>query len=400
MMANRIMARATPSVLRWARESAGLAIEQAASRVGVDADKLSAAERGEKPLTFSQLKEAAGAYKRPLAIFFLPQPPQTVPTGPDFRRVPEALGASMSPSLRFEIRRLQRKREIAERLGSSEDFDWSFVGSLTLETKVDEASALVRKLLAVTPEIRRTWKDDHAVFRWWRTAVEDTGVLVFLSRRIPIDEMRGCSIALLPFPVIAVNRGDLPRPRTFTLLHEFTHVLLGVPGVCDLDELDYHNELTRKQTEVFCNAVAAEVLVPRIDLLESDIVRRHRAGPPWSVENELRPLAAHFGASIEVVLRRLLTLGLAHQDEYSTYRTRSQRELAERRASDDDGGPNERGFEIVMRTQPSSYVRLVLDAMHRDQVTAADVADYLDMKLDHLDALERALFDTEKQNAR
>jgi hypothetical protein len=86
-----------------------------------------------------------------------------------------------------------------------------------------------------------------------------------------------------------------------------------------------------------------------------------------------------------------LTLDLATTDEYRAYRARWARE---RQAAEEIAEPQnfgEKQHELAMRTQGLPFVRLVLDAMHRDQVTAADVSDFLDMKLDHLNDLERAV---------
>lgn len=127
------MATVTPSVLRWARESAGFALDVAAKRIGVEPAKLSAAEDGSSLLTFPQLRKAAGVFKRPLAVFFLNEPPTVEIPVADFRRVPEALGTPTSPELRLEVRRLNRKREIAAWLGDADAIDWSYIGEITIE---------------------------------------------------------------------------------------------------------------------------------------------------------------------------------------------------------------------------------------------------------------------------
>jgi transcriptional regulator with XRE-family HTH domain len=124
-MAERVMATVTPAVLKWARESAGLPLDLAAQRIGVAQAKLSAAENGGGLLTFRQLRNAATVYKRPLAVFFLNEPPAVELPVADFRRVPEALGTPISLELRLEVRRLNRKREIAAWLGDADAVDWS-----------------------------------------------------------------------------------------------------------------------------------------------------------------------------------------------------------------------------------------------------------------------------------
>ena len=385
------MATVTPSVLKWARESAGLALDVAAKRIGVEPARLSAAEDGSGLLTFPQLRKAASVFKRPLAVFFLNAPPSTESPVADFRRVPEALGAPTSPELRLEVRRLNRKREIAAWLGDADAIDWSYIGEIAIDAAPapELVAARLRHLFGYGDLVRRQWRDDYQAFKWWRTAIENQGTLVFLSRRIAIDEMRGFSIARKPFPVIALNRGDQPRPRIFTLLHEFTHLLLGESAMCDISEdggLDAH----RRRIEIYCNAVAGETLVPRNELFAMDVVRQHPRNAVWS-DVELKEIASAFSVSVEAVLRRLLTLDVATLDEYRAYRARWAHEREAERAATEPQNWGEKQHEIAMRTQGLPFVRLVLEAMHRDAVTASDVSDFLDMKLDYLNDLELAV---------
>lgn len=386
------MASATPTVLRWARETAGLSIDDAAKRINNgQAAKLAAAEDGTGLLTFPQLRIAAGVYKRPLAVFFLREPPAQELQVADFRRLPNTHDAALSTKLRFELRRLGRKRDIAARLGGALQIDWSFVGGVALDSawSPELVADQLRKRFGVTSELRRQWRDEYQAFKWWRTAIENTGTLVFLSRGISVDEIRGFSIARAPFPLIALNRADHPRARMFTLLHEFTHVLLGESAMCDIVE-DDGIDARRRRIEVFCNAVAGEALVPRGELIALQAVQQHPAGDRWS-DAELESVAGAFAVSIEVVLRRLLTLGLAALDEYRDYRARWARERQTARDTAERQTFGEKQHEIAMRTQGLPYVRIVLDAMHRDEVTASQVSDFLDIKLDYLSDLERAV---------
>ena len=54
--------------------------------------------------------------------------------------------------------------------------------------------------------------------------------------------------------------GDANAGRVFTLLHEFTHLLLRQGGVCDLVQTAENTPDSR--LEAFCNAVAGAALVP------------------------------------------------------------------------------------------------------------------------------------------
>lgn len=63
----------TPNVLRWARESARITEEIAASKVPVSVEKLKEWEEGTDQPTIHQAQILAKAYKRPFALFFLPE---------------------------------------------------------------------------------------------------------------------------------------------------------------------------------------------------------------------------------------------------------------------------------------------------------------------------------------
>jgi len=51
-----------------ARSTSGLALEDAAAKIGVPPDPHSRWEDGKEDLTIAQLRKAAGVYKRPLAV--------------------------------------------------------------------------------------------------------------------------------------------------------------------------------------------------------------------------------------------------------------------------------------------------------------------------------------------
>jgi transcriptional regulator with XRE-family HTH domain len=78
-MATSPPAHIKPEVLRWARESIGYALEDAAGKIGVSPEKLALAEKGKQLLTIRQAEKAAHAYERPFAALFLPDAPGATP---------------------------------------------------------------------------------------------------------------------------------------------------------------------------------------------------------------------------------------------------------------------------------------------------------------------------------
>jgi transcriptional regulator with XRE-family HTH domain len=66
----------TPNVLKWARESARMSEETAAAKVSVTVEKFKEWEAGTNQPTIRQAQTLAKAYKRPFALFFLPEIPR------------------------------------------------------------------------------------------------------------------------------------------------------------------------------------------------------------------------------------------------------------------------------------------------------------------------------------
>ena len=84
-MVHRQYALVDGALLKWARESARFDLESAAKKLGVPAQRLDAWERGELRPTMNQLRKLANTYKRPIAVFYLPEPPTEFQALRDFR---------------------------------------------------------------------------------------------------------------------------------------------------------------------------------------------------------------------------------------------------------------------------------------------------------------------------
>ena len=63
-------------ILKWARERSGYTVDTIANAVNKDVSIVNDWESGERALTYVQLETLADKYKRPIAIFFFPDPPE------------------------------------------------------------------------------------------------------------------------------------------------------------------------------------------------------------------------------------------------------------------------------------------------------------------------------------
>ena len=385
-MAKRQYAHIRGELLVWARKSLRMGLEEAAERLGIPPDRLAAWESGERKPTVAQLRNVARVYRRPLAVFFLPRPPRDFHVPHDFRTVPGRPEPELSPELLTAIRLAQYRRQLAIELAEEEiEAVEGLVGSADLAMSADIVAAKARASLGVGLEEQKAWRTPYDALNRWKDAAEGLGILVFHFDGVPVEEARGFSLAEVPFPVIALNGKDSPNGRTFSLVHEFTHLLLNQPGISD--QREYRGTRSPNQrTEVFCNYVAGSVLVPREELERVRVVQSASPRTRWD-DNVLQHLAQEYSVSREVLLRRLLIIGKTNQRFYEAKR-------AEYARLKDRG--QRRGFLTVpmrvIREVGQPFLRVVLNAYYRQVITSSDISEYVGARLKHLPAIEHRLF--------
>jgi Zn-dependent peptidase ImmA (M78 family)/DNA-binding XRE family transcriptional regulator len=380
-------ALANPALLRWARESAGLSEQEIAKKVGVKAERIKACEAGRERLSIAQLRSFAVAVKRPLAVFYLPEPPRAFDALHDFRsHIAVAHERLISPDLAFEIRRAYDRREWALELASDLQLDTPrFDAAVQLNDDIETAATKLRKAIGVRIENQTRWRADHEAFREWRSLLESAGILTFQASHLQLEDARGFSISLKPLPAVIVNIKDAYRGRIFTMLHEVAHIALNKGGICDLDDNQRRNANSR--IELFCNRVAGAALYPRVDLLASEEVRRHRPDDPRWSDDDIQSLSRKFGGSREALLVRLLTLGRTNEKFYYEKRDQFREEYAKWREQ------RKGGFApphvISLSSAGPFFTTLVIENFNREHITASDVSEYLQVRVKHLPEIQR-----------
>lgn len=379
-------------LLVWARTSIGLTLEAAAKKLGVKPTRLVEWEAGLRSPTVSQLRKAASVYKRPLAVFFRPRPPVEPQPLHDFRRFPGQEQLGLSSDLLLEMRRARRRRAVTlELLGDLERPVDTLPLRASLDDDPEEVGARGRAWLGIGLAQQARWQGSNEALNNWIVAFESRGFLVFQTSDVGLDEMRGFSLSDRRAPVIVLNAKDQARARVFTLMHEFAHVMLDTGGVCDPQRVGRQAHNADERVEVFCNHVAGALLVPSGALLADPRVTEQQ-GRTWS-DATISGLADAFAVSREVILRRLLILGRASETFYELKRSEYMEHYARlaARAREQEGGGYAPVFRIALRDNGRRYTSLVLDAFQREQITPADVSDYLGVRLKHLDLIAGAL---------
>src|SRR5690606_8856336 len=120
----------TPNVLKWARESARMTEEKAAAKVSVTIERLKKWEEGISQPTIKQAQTLAKAYKRPFALFFLPEVPRDFQPLQDFRK---SGSKELTTASVFIIREIQQKQNwISDVYEENQEDKLSFVGRFSI----------------------------------------------------------------------------------------------------------------------------------------------------------------------------------------------------------------------------------------------------------------------------
>lgn len=387
-MAASHRAEINPELLIWARETSRMDISYASKKLGVPEEKLTGWESGKEKPTIKQLRKVAKSYRVNFGAFFLPEPPEIFKSPvKDFRRHHGTTFSDINPEIFIDLRGNINSREIAleleQELGEKVK---NFELTCSIEEDPKVVAQRIRKELDISFSVQKKFRESRVAFNNWRNRISDYGCLVLQSTKIALDEMRGYSVYHEQKPLIVVNRKDPYSARTFTLLHELTHILLRSSGLCDLNantSLPAHEQ----KLEIFCNQVAAQALVPDEILLSYPVLKG--VEPDQWNDEILAPIARDFGVSREVILRKLLSHNLTTNAFYEESRERYRQEAETAR------NKRKSGFVTpsidAVSSKSKQFVSLVFDAMNSSVITANDASDYLGVKAKHFSKIESGL---------
>ena len=284
----------------------------------------------------------------------------------------------MEDNLRKEIALAQQRREatadLLAMLGVRAEIDLPIV---TMADNVEIVAGEVRKYFGVTTEQQTSAAGPEEVFEIWRHAIESKKILVLLAHYThEIANYSGFAITEeQPFTILINHYQHSKRHVLFTLLHELAHVLLRAPGVSLLSS-EHH-------TELFCNALAAAILLPADDFF-ADPLARDLSEDNWQ-ESRLRALSETWKVSQDCVLRRLHTFDRVSWDFYLRYKLLF--DSAWKPVEIEKAGPA-LYFSETSKKLGSFFPALAFSARARNLINSADLAGFLGVQVKHLRGLE------------
>ncbi len=375
-----------PSVIRWARESMGMSVEDVAHKLKRPLEEVLAWETddGASP-TYAQLENLAyKVFKRPLAIFFLPAPPSEIPPAREFRTLPDADLQTLHADTYVQVRKAHAYqitlREVFE--GANPSVKQIAQGvPLDMHQPVEAQARAVREALGIALNDQIRWKSDEIALKRWREAVEASGIFVF---KAPFKQKDISGFCLLDanFPLIYLNNSTTKTRQIFSLLHELAHLLLNVNGISKF-EASYMNRLpaAERRVEQFCNKIAAEMLIPSDDFDQQISRLPHDAE---SVQDHLyADLANRYGVSREAVLRRLLDLERVSQ---AFYEHKAKFWANQKRSA--SGGDWYASQNAYLSDR---FAQEVIGRHYRNQISVEQASEFLGIKAKNFAGLEQRI---------
>jgi Zn-dependent peptidase ImmA (M78 family) len=377
-------ANLSPKVLKWAVKRVEVSVADLARAVGTGELAVTQWLEGESSPTFRQAKALATRLRLPFGYLFLPTPPPEELPIPDFRRVAGSQVATASVDLRDVVLAVMRRQDwLSEFLREAHAEPVEVVAQARDSESDIEVAANIRTSLKLTGSARPG--NAEALLRDLVQRVEALRVNVLRSgivgnnthRPLRVDEFRGFALSDEFAPFIFINGVDAPQAQAFTLIHELAHIWRGDSGISG------NIEEGSDSAEVFCNRVAAEVLVPAAEFREF-----------WSedlpIKDAVRQASQHFRISRYVVAIRAFESGLLGRTTLMSlldeYRSESGRDTSR------SGGDF---YKTLIARNGRAFTSTVVDAVTSQRVLVRDAASLLEARPAQLPRLGRELSSVE-----
>lgn len=334
---------------------------------------------GDSQPTFNQLEKVSKALGIPFGYFFLQTPPNEDLSIVEYRTIDSIALTKPSRNLIDTLHDMEQIQDwMHNYLLSIESDKLKFVGALKNETSSIDIAKYIRQLLGIKTDWFKSTKTFDESFSLLRHAMSNAGVIVMMSgivennthRPLQIDEFRAFALVNEYAPLIFINSNDSINGKVFSLIHEFVHICIGENSLFN-DRYSTGQKVDK--TEVICNAVAAEILVP-IDLFTKEWFKE------WFSESDgddtavrISSLAKAFKCGDTVIARRALDKQLITHEQYEAISKESvkrYKEYMQRKKERKEGGGD--FYRTVASRIDKRFLRMLLSSVQEGTTMYTD----------------------------
>jgi Zn-dependent peptidase ImmA (M78 family) len=337
--------------------------------------------------TINQAKDIAKALKIPFAGLYMKKGDVKIghlPTMRNLRTVPFGMVVDDS-ALNVAIADLIRSRDFLFSTESElgvEDTPVSLPSISDNATPADAAS-IIRTFFGLNLSEQYRCSSSRQFYLYLRRKIEGKGIFISCFTDVEVDVARGVAISDGSAPIIGINAKDRPPAKSFSIIHELVHIIKRQSTLCN----EMFPSFSAQQEEVFCNAVAGEVLTPATAL---DTVLKARVMTISSL-GDIKNVADTFCVSREVIIRRLLDTGSFTRDEYDTYANEIRREFESEREAERMARKEGHGSTIfknppreAVDKNSSAICRILLLGYGEGYFSKQDISGLLGIKEKHI----------------
>lgn len=382
----------TSEILRWARESANISMEESAKKAKVSPERFETWENGTDYPTIKQAKILAKAFRRPFSLFFLPEIPKDFHPLKDYRRNDSK---KLDTASIFIIRDVQEKQNwISELFEESGEDALPYVGKYSIKDNPE----IVAKDILGTLNIESGYYSKNPIAEWIEKA-EAAGIFIsrtsYLHSRLVLDRdlIQGFAIADNYAPFIFINSKNWNAPQLFTLVHELAHIWIAKSGISNEVDIDYSDKPKSKfhPVELFCNQVAANALMPRELVIQM-------GAETFESNKHVFQQAKELGVSSLALLVRFLKLNLISQDKYQILEDEARNEFEYFLAKEEErkliqkqkeGGPDP--YLLRLNKNSKLFTRIVMDSFNNGTITPSIASSLLNTQINKFQKFEKLL---------
>jgi len=224
-------------------------------------------------------------------------------------------------------------------------------------------------------------------YLYLKNRIEEQGVFIQEFIKVDIDTLRAMAIYQNKdtMPIIGINEKDRPPAKCFSLIHELVHIIKRTSSICNVM---YDNTFSQNQEEVFCNAVAGELLAPA-EAINSILINKSYNLNDLS---DISILADKFRVSRQVIIYRLSNLGMISPINRDTMISLINDEFLSDK--EEQKRLKEAGIQSPFGTNPAqkamdktslSLSKAIYAGYCEDVFSKYDVAQILSIKTKHID---------------
>jgi Zn-dependent peptidase ImmA (M78 family) len=261
--------------LQIARENIGLSSLVASKKITSskkDRDIISEWERGDSLPTWSQVSKLSKLYNIPEVLFFSKDVLPKNKAIPDYRVGVKNNGEERIQKLINFV--ISRQRWLEKKLKEEGGPKNKLQGSGKSYQSPEELATFIAQKLKIDIQDIKNIKGSNArkeTLNYLISKIEDHGVFVGKTisyHKLVVDDMRGLFISNDYCPFIVLNRRDALSAQIFSFIHELGHFFRKEDSISNSLEFRTITNSGEHSEEIFCNKVAAELLLPKTEFVD------------------------------------------------------------------------------------------------------------------------------------